>query len=111
MRNKTLRLTLSMLALTLTFGMFLADDVQAQTPPPGAYVQYGPPPDVPEEILPHPPGGDIWEWQRGHWRWKNGAYVWRPGHWVERPPHMAHWVNPHWQQGPNGWVFVEGHWQ
>jgi hypothetical protein len=72
-----------------------------------------PPPPAPiVEEVPAPPGPE-YVWHPGHHRWiaQEGVYVWVPGHYVRAPHPHAVWIAPAWQQGPRGWVFVEGHWR
>ena len=42
--------------------------------------------------------------------WSGGQYVWIGGQYAERPAPSANWVPGYWQQGPNGWIWVEGRW-
>jgi hypothetical protein len=70
-----------------------------------------PPPLRAEVVTPAPGPPEQWIWHKGHWRWIDETYVWVPGHWVRAPHPAAVWVEPAWQQRPNGWVFVQGHWK
>jgi YXWGXW repeat-containing protein len=69
-----------------------------------------PPPAPRVEAPPPPPPGEAWV--PGHWAWNSGtvAYVWTPGHFARPPRVHAAWMPGHWAQRPNGWVWVEGHW-
>jgi hypothetical protein len=94
-----------------------AQTVQAQTPAmagdplqPAATVAapYPPPPQL-AEIPPPAPAADAL-WHFGHWSWTGAKYLWSRGHYIERPTPTANWSQGYWQQGPDGWVWVEGRW-
>ena len=73
-------------------------------------VQIGPtmaPPPPQYEAVPVMPSGYVWT--PGYWQWREGGYAWRPGYRVhERPGY--HWREPRWEQGPRGWVMIDGGW-
>lgn len=73
-------------------------------------VQIGPtmaPPALQYEPVPVLEPGYVWA--PGYWQWREGRYVWRPGYRVHERP--GYYYNaPRWQQGPNGWVMIEGGW-
>jgi hypothetical protein len=70
-----------------------------------------PPPPRTEVIPVLPPDRiEVDHWRPGHWRWDGDEYVWVPGRYVTRPQRSAVWVPARWEQRPNGWVYIEGHW-
>ena len=69
---------------------------------------YPPPPQL-AEIPPPAPAADAL-WHFGHWSWTGAKYSWSRGHYIERPTPTANWLQGYWQQGPDGWVWVEGRW-
>lgn len=69
---------------------------------------YPPPPQL-AEIPPPAPAPDAL-WHFGHWSWTGTKYSWSRGHYIERPTPTANWLQGYWQQGPEGWVWVEGRW-
>jgi WXXGXW repeat (2 copies) len=68
-----------------------------------------PPPQV--ETPPSSPSPAM-VWQPGHWSWSwiENRYAWTPGNYVSRPTPTANWVPGYWQQGPSGWMWIEGRW-
>ena len=52
-------------------------------------------------------------WIPGHYNWDpdRHTYVWLVGQYVQRPRENAHWVDGRWQLQPDGWVWVDGHWE
>lgn len=77
-------------------------------PPPAAVVTVGPPAPLVEVIPPAPGPGFVWV--GGFHRWDGRGYVWVGGHY-DRVPYGHHrWIAHHWEQGPHGWVLIEGRW-
>jgi hypothetical protein len=33
-----------------------------------------------------------------------------PGHYAQRPSPTANWIPDYWEEGPGGWLWVEGQW-
>jgi WXXGXW repeat (2 copies) len=67
-------------------------------------------PPPPQAENPPPAPGPSYVWSQGHWWWDGTQYVWKPGSYVMRPTTVAHWRPGYWQQGPNGWFWVDGSW-
>ena len=51
-------------------------------------------------------------WQEGYWQWspQPRTYHWMPGTFAEPPRPAATWTPGHWQQRPDGWVWMPGSW-
>lgn len=75
------------------------------------YVRIGPPERPVETIPPPPHEHPNWAWHDGYHHWDGNRYVWVPGYYVEPPHTHAHWVRGYWEQRPQGYVWVEGHWR
>ena len=77
----------------------------------GIGINIGPPPPRREIIVARPYPDAVWI--PGYYRW-NGRrhhYLWVRGRWA-RPPHAhAEWVEGHWEQRHNEWVYFEGRWK
>jgi hypothetical protein len=73
--------------------------VVAPTAPPASQAETPPPAPAPNYV-----------WEPGHWSWNGMQYIWQPGKYIERPTVSATFVSGHWEQHPNGWVWVQGHW-
>jgi hypothetical protein len=73
------------------------------------YVPTAPPPPR-VEVIPPPPANQVETWQKGYWRWDGQQYAWNEGHYVAAPRTGAVWTPGAWEQRPEGWVYVQGHW-
>jgi YXWGXW repeat-containing protein len=67
-------------------------------------------PPAPQVEVPPPAPSRSYVWEPGRWSWNGAQYFWQPGRYVERPTVSANFVAGHWEQHPQGWVWVEGHW-
>ena len=67
-------------------------------------------PPPPQAENPPPAPGLTYVWAPRHWWWDGTQYVWKPGSYVVPPTTVARWTPGYWQQGPNGWVWIEGSW-
>jgi len=69
-------------------------------------------PPAPQAETPPPPPGPTMVWEPGHWKWdrEHQSYNWVPGNYAEPPRPHAAFVPGHWSQRPDGWVWIEGHW-
>jgi hypothetical protein len=79
----------------------------------GMRVQSIPPTPVsePQETVPPQPAANA-VWIRGHYVWTGNDYQWQPGRWEIPPPGATTYVQPTWQQAPEGgYVYARGHWQ
>ena len=83
---------------------------QALTPPfpPPVTVPVAPP--NPQEEIPPPSPSPTYVWEPGHWSWNGMQYFWQPGKYLERPSAATTYVAGHWEQYPNGWIWVAGQW-
>ncbi len=70
----------------------------------------GPPP-VADGLAPLPPVSGARQVLRpGHWEWTGGRYVFETARWVVwTGPGTAQWQAGAWQTGPDGCVWVAGH--
>ena len=68
-------------------------------------VREAPPPPRSEDVPAQPPSPD------GHWEYQNNNYVWISGRWITRPQPSSEYVPPHWENRPEGWVYVQGYWR
>ena len=82
--------------------------VYPPAPPPTVLAPTAPP--APQAEIPPPAPSRSYVWEPGHWSWNGVQYFWEPGKYVERPTVAATYVGGHWEQHPNGWVWVEGRW-
>jgi len=75
--------------------------IVAPNPPPAPRAENPPPPSMPDLV-----------WKPGHWAWNTATaqYDWIDGTYVERPARMAKFTPGYWQREPNGWMWVDGHW-
>jgi hypothetical protein len=73
--------------------------VIAPTAPPAPQTEIPPPAPVPSYV-----------WEAGHWAWNGLQYIWQSGKYVEKPTVSATFVSGHWEEHPNGWFWVQGHW-
>jgi hypothetical protein len=103
--------------MLLAGGMLAGCVVEQPRPAPrpavaaGIYYVPAPPPAPIYEVQTAPPGPlELFFWQPGHWRWEGGRYIWHRGIWARRPHPAAVWMAPHWEQRPQGYVFIEGRW-
>ena len=67
-------------------------------------------PPPPQAENPPPAPGPTYVWNQGHWSWDGTQYVWKPGSYVVPPTTVARWRPGYWQQGPDGWVWIDGSW-
>jgi hypothetical protein len=67
-------------------------------------------PPAPEAETPPPSPSPSFVWEPGHWAWTGTAFDWQPGKYVEKPTVTATYTPGHWQQGPEGWAWVDGSW-
>jgi WXXGXW repeat (2 copies) len=67
-------------------------------------------PPPPQAENPPPSPGPSYVWNQGHWSWDGAQYVWTLGRYVVPPTTVARWTPGYWQQGPNGWVWIDGSW-
>jgi hypothetical protein len=109
MQSFTRRCLLGGLTIAAGTGMFATTalaQLQAEV-----YVPMAPPPPRVEVVPVLPPERiEIEHWQPGYWRWNGHAHEWAEGHYVERPRRGAVWIPGRWEQHPQGWVFIQGHW-
>ena len=90
-------------------------DVVAQSypvPPPvslqATFVLTPPPP--PEVEVPPPAPSPTYVWEPGHWYWNGLQYHWQPGKYIVKPTEAATYKPGHWEQRPEGWVWVASQW-
>jgi len=75
------------------------------------FVAQPPPPPRHEVIVERERPSREHVWIKGYYVWREGRHEWIAGHW-ERPPHKhAVWIEPRWEQRPQGYVFIEGSWR
>ena len=67
-------------------------------------------PPAPQTEIPPPAPTPSYVWEAGHWAWNGLQYIWQPGKYVEKPTVSATFVSGHWEEHPNGWFWVQGHW-
>jgi len=79
--------------------------------PPEVVVEQPPsePPSGQIEIVPESPG-PAYVWVKGRYEWRD-KWIWIPGRWVIEPRPHAFWVAGHWEQRPQGFVWIGGHWR
>jgi hypothetical protein len=71
----------------------------APSPPPPPVVETSPPAPLPTYV-----------WEPGHWCWNGLQYHWQPGKYVAKPTATATYKPGHWEQRPEGWVWVDSEW-
>ena len=54
--------------------------------------------------------GPSFVWEPGHWYWNGMQYQWQPGRYIAKPTTTATYTPGHWEQRPEGWVWVGGTW-
>jgi hypothetical protein len=59
---------------------------------------------------PAPAPAPSYVWEAGHWAWNGLQYIWQPEKYVEKPTVSATFVSGDWEEHPNGWFWVQGHW-
>src|SRR5581483_1520869 len=89
-----------------------APAVQVQPPPVTMHTDPATGQTVATMVLPTVPSPGF-VWIPGHYNWDpdRHTYVWLVGQYVQRPRENAHWVDGRWQLQPDGWVWVDGHWE
>jgi hypothetical protein len=95
--------------------------VQPQYPaqyeqPQTEYVVVQPPayPPPPREVVTVRPAREA-VWVQGYYAYtgrRGNPYMWVPGHWEVPPPgRYRTFVQPRWERGPQGYVYVRGYWR
>ena len=97
--------------LTIEKQTITRDDSESSAPATSVVIAPTPPPPPQAEVPPPPPGPGV-AWLAGHWRWDSATahYVWFPGRYAELPRAHAAWVEGRFERRPDGWEWVEGHW-
>jgi hypothetical protein len=68
------------------------------------------PPPPPEVETPPPTPSPTYVWESGHWYWNGLQYHWQAGKYVAKPAATATFKPGHWEQRPEGWVWVNSEW-
>jgi len=93
------------LTLPVLAGLTLLAGCVPPPPPP-----FPTPPPLPAEVLPLPPVSEApLVWQPGDWTYVDGSYRYNPGLYVPAAGHGQQWEFSHWAPGPDGPVWVPGH--
>ncbi len=72
---------------------------------------YPAPPPLPAEVLPLLPVSEApLVWRPGDWVYAGGSYRYEAGQYVPAAGHSRQWEFAHWGPGPDGPIWVPGHW-
>ncbi len=78
-------------------------------PPPPSTASLAPnPPPPPETETPPPAPAPTYVWEPGHWYWNGAQYHWQQGRYIAKPTTTATYIPGHWEQRPEGWLWVGG---
>ena len=88
-----------------------ADLPPAPPTPPASPAALAPtPPPPPEVEAPPPAPSPSYVWEPGHWYWNGLQYHWQPGTYIEKPTTTATYKPGHWEERPDGWMWVASQW-